>query len=50
MAKQKKNAKRDIETYAHTGKERVNNPPVGLVTPDTDKDAGKKNLRLRPAP
>ena len=43
MAKpKKKNAKRDIATYAHTGKERVNNPPVGLVTPDTDKDAGKK--------
>ena len=38
---EKKNAKRVIETYAHTGKERVNNPPVGLVTPDTDKDAGK---------
>ena len=23
-------AKRDIETYAHAGTERVNNPPVGL--------------------
>ena len=35
-------AKRDIETYAHAGKERVNNPPVGLVTPETDQDAGRK--------
>ena len=48
MAKQKKNAKRDIETYAHTGKERVNNPPVGLVTPDTDKDAGKRTYAYDP--
>ena len=48
MAKPKKNAKRNIETYAHTGKERVNNPPVGLVTPDTDKDAGKKTYAYDP--
>ena len=48
MAKPKKNAKRDIETYAHTDKERVNNPPVGLVTPDTDKDAGKKTYAYDP--
>ncbi len=33
-------AKRDIEAYAHAGKERANNPPVGLVTPETDRDAG----------
>ena len=49
MAKpRKKNAKRDIETYAHTDKERINNPPVGLVTPDTDKDAGKKTYAYDP--
>ena len=48
MAKQKKNAKRDIETYAHTDKERVNNPPVGLVTPDTDKDESKKTYAHDP--
>jgi len=41
MARTKKNAKRNIDNYTHTDKERVNNPPVGLVTPDTDKDAGK---------
>ena len=40
MARRK--AGRDIETYAHTDKERVNNPPVGLVTPETDRDAGRR--------
>src|SRR6267143_704221 len=28
--------KRAIERYEHTGKKRINNPPVGLVTPETD--------------
>jgi len=28
--------KRQIERYEHTGKKRTNNPPVGLVTPETD--------------
>ncbi len=37
-----KKAGREIETYAHTDKERVNNPPVGLVTPETDQDAGRR--------
>ena len=36
----KKKGKREIESYAHTGEERANNPPVGLVTPETDRDAG----------
>ena len=36
------NSKRPIESYEHKGKERLNNPPVGLVTPDTDPDAGQK--------
>jgi len=34
--------KRPIESYEHRDKERVNNPPVGLVTPETDPDIGKK--------
>src|ERR1700675_3477741 len=34
--------KRPIETYEHKGKRRANTPPVGLVTPETDPDAGKK--------
>ncbi len=42
MPRARKNATRDIDSYAHADKERVNNPPVGLVTLDTDKDAGKK--------
>ncbi len=42
MAKARTPRKRDIENYAHKGKERVNNPPVGLVTPQTDRDAGRK--------
>jgi|HubBroStandDraft_6_1064221.scaffolds.fasta_scaffold08507_3 adenine-specific DNA-methyltransferase len=29
-------SKRPIEQYDHKGKTRVNNPPVGLVTPQTD--------------
>lgn len=38
----KSNGKRNIETYTHTGKKRANNPPVGLVTPETDQEAGAK--------
>ncbi|MEE9270335.1 MAG: hypothetical protein V3V49_08735, partial [Candidatus Krumholzibacteria bacterium] len=34
--------KKPIESYDHKDKKRANNPPVGLVTPDTDPDAGKK--------
>jgi hypothetical protein len=28
--------KRPIERYQHNDKQRINNPPVGLVTPETD--------------
>ena len=44
MARMKKETenKRPIESYEHRDKERVNNPPVGLVTPETDPDAGQK--------
>ncbi len=38
----KKSDKREIEYYVHQDKLRVNNPPVGLVTPDTDPDTGEK--------
>jgi adenine-specific DNA-methyltransferase len=31
-----KSPKRPIERYEHTDKKRINNPPVGLVTPETD--------------
>ena len=40
--KQNDTDKRPIESYEHRDKERVNNPPVGLVTPETDPDAGQK--------
>ena len=50
MAKRKSttSAKRPIEQYDHKDKERINNPPVGLVTPDTDKDLGKKKYKYDP--
>ena len=34
--------KRKIEQYEHKDQERVNNPPVGMVTPQTDPDTKKK--------
>ena len=46
--KERRPRKREIENYAHTDKERVNNPPVGLVTPETDEDAGKKTYQHDP--
>jgi hypothetical protein len=44
----KKSGKRKIDQYQHPDKERANNPPVGLVTPDTDRDAGKKTYAYDP--
>lgn len=40
--------KKPIEQYEHKDKKRINNPPVGLVTPDTDKDSGKKTYAYDP--
>ena len=48
MARPKNRKKREVENYTHADKERVNNPPVGLVTPETDKDAGKKTYAHDP--
>ncbi len=43
MARKKKTGtKQPIESYEHRDKQRMNNPPVGLVTPDTDPDPGQK--------
>lgn len=42
MAKRKKRSKKPIEDYEHKDKKRLNNPPVGLVTPQTDPELGKK--------
>jgi len=35
---------RPIESYERNDKLRVNNPPVGPVTPETDPDAGAKRF------
>ena len=40
--------KRDIQDYELKGKERINNPPFGLVIPESDKDAGKKTYAYDP--
>ena len=48
MARGKKDAKRQIDNYVHKGRGRLNNPPVGLVTPNTDKDAGKTTYAYDP--
>lgn len=48
VAKAKKSDKKPIEQYEHTEKKRVNNPPVGLVTPETDKEGGKKTYAYDP--
>jgi len=40
--------KRPIEQYGHGDKQRANNPHVGLVTPETDRDAGKRRYEYDP--
>jgi len=40
--------KKPIEQYDHKGKKRVNNPPVGLVAPETDRETGKKTYSYDP--
>lgn len=45
----KKPAKRPIEQYSHPDKQRVNNPPVGLVTPSTGPpETAKKTYAYDP--
>jgi len=40
--------KKPIEQYAHRGKQRANNPPVGSVTLATDRESGKKTYDYDP--
>lgn len=40
-------ARMPVESYEHGGR-RVNNPPVGLVTPETDPPGGKSTYRHDP--
>ena len=42
MAKATKSKKKPIDQYDRKGKKRLNNPPVGLITPETDKETGQK--------
>ncbi len=37
-----------IEQYTHADKDRTNNPPIGLVTPETDKGGGKQKYEYDP--
>ena len=37
--------KRPIKNHAHTDKERMSNPPVGLVAPEAEENAGKKTCQ-----
>lgn len=37
-----------IDAYQHTDKDRLNNPPAGLVTPDTDPDLPQKTYAFDP--
>ena len=48
MARQKKPDQRAIEQYKHENQQRVYNPPVGLVTPDTDPDGDSKKYAYDP--
>jgi adenine-specific DNA-methyltransferase len=41
-------SKRRIEQYDHKRQQRTNNPPVGLVTETTDRDAPKKQYHYDP--
>jgi adenine-specific DNA-methyltransferase len=43
----KNSKKKPIEQYDHKGKRQANNPPVGLVTPETDPpESAKKTWRV----
>lgn len=46
--KKKKLEKKPILQYDHKDKKRCNNPPVGLVRPETDPDSGKKVYQYDP--
>ena len=48
MARKKSTKKRKVANYTHDKQERLNNPPVGLVTPDTDRDEPDKTYAYDP--
>jgi len=43
-----KGSKRPIEQYGHADKKRPNNPPVGLVTPETDQQEATRTYAYDP--
>ena len=49
MSRTSKPDKKPIEQYDHKGKERCNNPPVDLVTPDSGKKTYAYDPHLDPA-
>jgi len=48
MAKARKSALDPLEQYQHEKQQRLNNPPVGLVTPTTDIDGPSKTYQYDP--
>jgi adenine-specific DNA-methyltransferase len=48
MAKAKKSALDSLGQYQHDKQQRLNNPPVGLVTPTTDMDGESKTYQYDP--
>ena len=43
-----RSAGREVSGYIHGGERRANNPPVGLVTPDTDPDQSSETYAYDP--
>jgi adenine-specific DNA-methyltransferase len=48
MARQKKPDQKQIAQYNHENEQRANNPPVGLVTPETDPEEGSQKYAYDP--
>ncbi len=48
MARKNHPKEKEIGQYDHTDKERLNNPPVGLVTAETDRDMPKARYSYDP--
>jgi len=48
MARAKNSSKKSVEQYDHKDKTRLNNPPVGLVTPETDIQEETKTYAYDP--
>jgi len=48
MSRTKNRNRKLIEQYDHKGKERINNPLVGLVTAETARETGKKSYTFDP--